>query len=131
MNFEITAIYTSIIALLALMLAYRVTSYRRTLNAGLGDKGDRAFSVAIRAHANLIEYAPISLLLLLFAENLVKTSLFLHVLGGLFIVSRLAHAWGYTKALGGYSPFRMYGIALNWLVIMVLSTCNLVWAIFL
>ena len=129
MNFEITAIYTSLIAILTLLLAYRVTVFRRQLNAGLGDKGHRAFSVAIRAHANMIEYAPISLLLLLFAENLIQSSLVIHGFGGLFVLSRAAHAFGYTRALGGYSPFRMYGILLNWLVMFLLSLCNLYWVL--
>lgn len=130
MNVEITAIYTSLIAILTLVLAYRVTVFRRRLNAGFGDKGDRAFSVAIRAHANMIEYAPISLLLL-FAENLIQSSLVIHVFGGLLVLSRGAHAFGYTRALGGYSPFRMYGIILNWLVILIVSLCNLYWVLVL
>jgi len=130
MNFEITAIYTSISAFLILVLAYRVTTFRRDLKVGVGDKGDLGFSVAIRAHANLVEYAPITLLLILIAESLNVGDLLLHFCGTVFILSRIAHAWGYTKSLGGYSPFRLYGILGNWLVIVVLSACNLYAAIF-
>ncbi len=125
MNFEITAIYLSMSALLMLVLAYRVTAYRRKFKVGLGD-GDRPeFSVAIRAHANLVEYAPITMFLLFIAESLNVSSLLLHICGMVFILSRIAHAWGYTVAAGGYSLFRIYGIAANWLVMLMLVACNL------
>lgn len=121
MNIEITSTYAALSALLMLFLAYRVVTFRRAQKVGIGDKGDLPFTVAIRAHANMVEYAPITLLLLLLAELGGAPALFVHGCGGAFLLSRVAHAWGYTQALGGYSPFRFWGILINWVVLAVLS----------
>ncbi len=121
MTVEITATYTALTALLMLFLAYRVTTFRRSFRAGIGDKGDRAFNVAIRTHANLVEYAPITLLLLLIAENKAAPIMLLHACGIAFVLARLAHAWGFTQAVGGSSLFRLYGILVNWIIIALLS----------
>lgn len=122
---EITVIYTSFGALWMLLLAYRVTTFRRKLQAGVGDKGDKKFTVAIRAHANFIEYAPITLLLLLLAEINGAPPVFLHCCGVAFILSRLSHSWGFIRANGGYSPFRLVSILANWIIIALLSLYNL------
>lgn len=125
MNVQITAIYTALTALLMLVLAYRVVRFRRSMKVGVGDKGDRAFSVAIRAHANLVEYAPMTLLLLLLAELNAAPALFVHACGGAFVLLRLAHAWGFTQSVGGASPFRFVGILGNWILIVLLSLYHL------
>lgn len=124
---SVSGLYIALTALLTLYLAYRVTNFRRGQKIGIGDNNDRDFSVAIRAHANMIEYAPISLLLLLAAELMGAGALFLHAMGLVFIFSRAAHAWGFTQSKGGYSPFRFYGILANW-VMMVILIAYLLWA---
>ncbi len=125
MNAEITTIYTALSGLLILALAYRVVVFRRRLKVGVGDKGDKAFSVAIRAHANMIEYAPISLMLIFLAEINGAAGLFVHLCGGSFVLLRLAHAYGFTQAVGGYSPFRFVGILGNWILIALLCFYHL------
>lgn len=124
---SVSALYIALTALLALYLAYRVTNFRRGQRVGVGDNNDRAFSVAIRTHANLVEYAPLTLLLLLAAELMGAQVLFLHLMGLLFLLSRVAHAWGFTQSNGGASPFRMFGILANWIVMLILIA-YLLWA---
>ncbi|MFT4928871.1 MAG: putative membrane protein YecN with MAPEG domain [Phenylobacterium sp.] len=125
MHLQITAIYAALCGLLMLALAYRVVTFRRSLKVGVGDNGDRAMSVAIRAHANLVEYAPITLLLLLVSEINGAPALLLHGCGAAFIAARLGHAWGFSKSLGGSSTFRTVGTLVTWIVIAVLSVFNL------
>ncbi|MCP5162238.1 MAG: MAPEG family protein [Hahellaceae bacterium] len=129
MHCTITAIYTALTAFLFIVLAYRVVQFRQKFNAGIGDKGDRAFNVAIRTHANLVENAPITLLLMLLAENLGAWPWFLHLSGIIFVVSRIAHAWGMTKALGNYSKYRFFGVVGSWLVLLALALFDLVAAL--
>jgi len=69
MSFERTAIYTSITAFLILFLVYRAVTFRLKLGAGLGDDDNSGFKIAIRGHANIIEYVPTTLLLHFF-ENM-------------------------------------------------------------
>ena len=60
MTATITAYYAGLLALLIIALAYRVASYRRGNKIGIGDNGDPVLQVRVRAHANAIEYVPIS-----------------------------------------------------------------------
>lgn len=117
----ITGFYAGLTALLALYLAYQVTVFRRNLQVGIGDNNDHAMLVAIRAHANLLEYAPIVLVLLLIAELSGAGSTFLHVCGTAFFLSRLAHAWGLVVSSGKTHAGRLYGTGVTWLVMVVLA----------
>ena len=125
MNVPITAIYASLTAVLIIILAWRVTKYRRTLKIGVGNGDNTHLSIAIRCHANTVEYAPIALLLLLIGELNGLSSLWLHIIGIVFVLSRLAHVWGLNKTQGGYSLGRSYGTAATWLVILTLSLINI------
>lgn len=122
----ITAFYASLIALLMLFLAYRVSTYRHKLKVGLGDAGDKDIQVAIRAHANITEYAPITIILLFLAELNGLNALWLHIAGASLIVARLAYAWGYIRSSGTTSHGRFYGTLVTWLIITALAISNIV-----
>ena len=64
MPVAVTAIYTSVLALLILALAINVARHRAKLKVGLGDGGNPQMLRMIRLHANAVEYAPIGLLLM-------------------------------------------------------------------
>ena len=64
----VTGFYASLTGLLIIALAYRVVKLRRSQKIGLGDGGNNALALANRVHANLIENAPIVLILMLVAE---------------------------------------------------------------
>jgi uncharacterized membrane protein YecN with MAPEG domain len=119
-----SAIYISIIALLALFLAYRVVQFRLGKGVDIGDDGSAEFQTAIRVHANLVEWAPITLLLLLVSELLGANNYFLHVAGIAFVVARIAHAYGMTIAVGGGNKGRFYGTLVSWIVLIVLAVSN-------
>lgn len=89
----ITSIYAAILALLALALVRRIVLHRRRLRTGMGDGGDEALRRAIRAHANLVENAPLFLILFACAEYQGLAHWALHGFGVVFVAGRLMHAY--------------------------------------
>lgn len=122
---SVSPIYISLIALLALVLGGVIVRFRISGKVDLGDDGSREMLSAIRAHANLIEWAPIILLLLLVSELLGFNSLFLHIMGVSLVVGRIAHGFGMIKGKGGDHKGRFYGTIITWLVLIILSVANL------
>ncbi|MAA73132.1 MAG: glutathione S-transferase [Salinisphaeraceae bacterium] len=121
---EVTGLYTALCALLVLYLAWRVVSIRRREKIGLGDGGNKDLNLAIRAHANAVEYLPLSLLLILVAELNGLPALWLHLAGLALLACRVGHAWGFVAARGAYHPGRFFGIAGNWLLWIALALAN-------
>ncbi|ODN65469.1 MULTISPECIES: MAPEG family protein [Methylophaga] len=113
----ITGIYAALAALLIVALALNVISLRRHHKVALGDGGHQDLLAAIRAHANAVEYLPIGLLLLLLLELSQGPAWLIHLLGSLFIIGRLIHANGVSKAI---IPRRIIGMQITiWLLIMM------------
>ena len=120
-----TAFYGSLLALLILLLAVKVVKTRRRLKIGVGTKGNKEMALAMRVHANAIEYIPITVLLMFFAELNSAQVWMLHTVGIGLLVSRLLHAYGLSSSVG-ISFGRYYGMAINWLIIIILAVYNLV-----
>jgi len=115
----VTAIYASVLGLMALFLAMRVTRFRQKTQAGLGDAGDRDFQTAIRAHANFVEYTPLFLIILFVGElNGVSAGL-VHLAGALFVLSRFAHGWGMVQSQARAHPGRFWGTIGTWLALLL------------
>ena len=64
----VTAVFAAVIGLLLLVLSGQVVKYRLKYRMGLGVNDDPEFEAAVRAHANLVEYAPVGLIMLAIAE---------------------------------------------------------------
>jgi len=117
----ITGSYAALIALLVVALAARVVRLRWRLKVGIGDGGQPVLARAIRAHGNLIENAPLVLLLLLLAELCgALPPAGLHAAGGVIVLGRLLHAVGLSRS-AGTSPGRFLGTALTWLALLGLA----------
>ncbi|MBW3527164.1 MAPEG family protein [Shewanella sp. NKUCC05_KAH] len=125
MSLMVTGLYASLTGLLIVALAYRVVKLRRGQKIGLGDGGNSALALANRVHVNLIENAPIVLILMLVAEAGGLSAFYLHCFGTVWIVARLLHAIGLTQGQGGYHFGRFWGVLLTWLVIISLALVNL------
>lgn len=121
MIIPVTAVFAAVTAFLMLFLAWRVTTFRRKFKAGMGDGGDHDFEVAIRAHGNLVEYAPIALILMAIGELNGVSAVNVYAVGMLFVVGRLLHAWGFIKSRGGYALSRMIGVLFTWLSILMMA----------
>jgi uncharacterized membrane protein YecN with MAPEG domain len=116
----VSASLAALLGLLAVFLAVRVITGRVRHGVNAGDGGHATLAQAIRAHANLVEYAPLVLLLLAFAESAGYARSIILVLGAVLLVARLASAWGLSHSLGASTP-RQAGAGLTLLVTVITS----------
>jgi len=93
-----TGIYIAITATIFLVLAVRVIMYRRRKKISLGDDGDKGLLKRMRAHANLVEYAPLALIMLAALEMNGAPKALIHVLGLTFVIGRILHAYGFSAS---------------------------------
>jgi uncharacterized membrane protein YecN with MAPEG domain len=123
-SFVITLLYGSILGVLLLVLGGRVILLRRAHHVGIGAGEHRDLEKAIRAHANLIEYAPLALVLMALLEIDGTPPWQMHALGATLVVSRHLHAWGLSRH-SGTSFGRLVGMAGTLLVILGASVLGL------
>lgn len=115
-----SAACVAIIGLLAAFLTVRVILSRVRFKVDVGDGGHPELAQAIRAHGNLTEHAPITLLLIGLAEALQAPMMAIYALGGVLVLARLASAWGLGNSLG-QSAGRQAGAGLTVLVTVLTS----------
>lgn len=116
-----SAVFAGVIAVLMLFLAYRVSTFRLKYKKGMGHNEDPDFEAAVRAHGNLVEYAPIALILLVVGELNGVNIQVIYWVGLVFVVGRLLHAWGMVKGRGGTHTARLLGSVFSWLAILVMA----------
>ncbi|MFL2780144.1 MAG: MAPEG family protein [Gammaproteobacteria bacterium] len=133
MSLEITLIYTILLVSFTLVLSVRVLDLRNSPVTKFLHPKDRKINPemlqrAIRAHGNLIEYAPLFLILLFLCELSNLNSLYLHVAGIFFFLGRLMHGIGFGFTL--HSPIlRIGGMSLTFLgflILLILASYQLV-----
>ncbi len=90
----ITSIYASLAALLIVRLSLAVIKLRRKNRVSVGDGGNEQLQLAIRTHANAVEYIPITLLLLLTLELNGAPTVLIHILGATLLIGRILHSMG-------------------------------------
>ncbi len=117
---HITGVYAALIGLLAVYLTANVIRFRLRFKVGTGDGGHPELGQAIRAHGNLIEHAPLALILIGSAEALGANSKLIYVLGALLVIGRLASAWGLSQS-SGTTQGRQIGLALTAIAMLVAS----------
>ena len=96
MNLDITLSYSIILITFMLILAFRVIDLRGSPVTKFLHSQDRVVDEntlyrAVRGHGNLIEYAPLFLILMLIAELNGLASTYLHSSGIIFTLGRLMH----------------------------------------
>jgi uncharacterized membrane protein YecN with MAPEG domain len=82
-----------ILGLLTVVLGLRVARLRGAKRVSLGDGGDQELTTAIRAHGNLVEWAPICLLLIWLTHGPYGDRS-VAILAVILAVGRLCHAGG-------------------------------------
>ena len=97
-----------------MILSFRVVRGRESKNILVGDGGDQEMMLRIRCHGNLIENAPIAIILIGFVEVQDWTSWVVHLLGAGFFIARLLHAHGLGT---GTMPTRVAGTVGTWATI--------------
>ena len=96
MQIDITITYAIILIIFMLILAFRIIDLRGSPVTKFLHSDDRIIDEdtlyrAVRAHGNLIEYAPLFLILMLIAELNGLSSFYLHISGSIFTVGRFMH----------------------------------------
>ncbi len=121
MNGLVTGLYAAPLGVLVVGLALRVVRLRIRYRVRIGDGAHGELIRAIRAHGNLIEYAPLALLLLLLAElGHALPVPALHVAGSAILVGRLLHAAALSRTASP-SPGRLAGMVLTWGAMLALA----------
>lgn len=126
----ITALYSSLLAILFFVLSVRVIALRGNpafafMAQGKGD--DELLQRAIRAHGNFAEYVPFMLIILYLLEVSGTSPSKLHVLGGAFLLGRIMHGicMGFLRS---NMPLRVGGTALT-LIPFISSTVALLFKV--
>ncbi|MBV9111362.1 MAG: MAPEG family protein [Hyphomicrobiales bacterium] len=109
--------HAALLMLMLVGLAIMVIHRRRSAGVGLGDGGNKALARAIRAHGNFTEYAPFALAAYILLALGGVSAGFIHALGVVFIVGRVAHAAGLSQHEGA-SVGRAIGVAATMLVLI-------------
>lgn len=89
----ITTLTAGIVGLLLVVLSLRVIQARR--DASKSEDGETLLQRRIRGQGNLIEYAPLALILLGLLEYQGFNNLFVVAMAVLFVAGRLLHGYGF------------------------------------
>ena len=127
MQLTITAIYAGILTIFALVLSFRAGSFRGKTGISVlfGEPQNMELAERVRAHQNFLEYVPMVLILMGIIELNGGSGTFLHVVGALLIVSRIAHAVG-LKANNMAHVGRLIGAGGTALITLV-TACYTLW----
>ena len=96
MPLPVTALYAGLLAIFALVLSARAGPFRGKAGVSIlhGDPVNLELAQRVRAHQNFLEYVPMVVILMGVAELNGASATILHSIGGLLIISRIAHAVG-------------------------------------
>jgi uncharacterized protein len=111
-SLRVSAVYIALIILMAIVLTVLVILQRRSKLVGIGDGGDKTIARMIRVHGNFAENAPYVMALLILLPMLGAGSLVIHLVGGLFLLGRIGHAYGLSQSAGS-SLGRVGGMVLT------------------
>ena len=109
MPLPITSLFAGLLALLLLVLTFRIIALRWQEKVGIGVGESKPLEVAVRVHGNFTEFVPLGLILLALMELAGASAVFLYACGGVLFVARISHAFGLTRSIGT-SSFRAFGV---------------------
>ena len=115
----ITLLYAGLLSLWLLVLSVRVIAIR-SQGISLGDGGYPILLRRIRAHGNFAEYVPMILVMIGFLEISHFSALWIHLLGGTLVLSRLLHGY----ALPFNESFKFGRIGGTALTLTLLGVCG-------
>jgi uncharacterized membrane protein YecN with MAPEG domain len=104
----ITGLYAALQALISLGLQLPIGRKRVATDISIYDGGDKELAVAIRRHGNWTEHVPYAVVLLALLELNGAGAGFLHTLGLILLVARIAHPLGLNAATAK-NPLRGLG----------------------
>lgn len=101
----ISLTFGGVAALLNIWLMMRVGKIRTQEKISVGDGNNEALIRRMRAHSNYIESTAFVMLLIVLIELATGSHVWLWIVGGVYFVGRIAHAFG----MDGVGPARMVG----------------------
>ncbi|MEE9427552.1 MAG: MAPEG family protein [Paracoccaceae bacterium] len=122
-------LYAGLIALLFLVLSFRVVLGRYSHKVSIGDGANEDMVKRMRVQANCAEYAPIGIILLVLAELQGMPVWAIHLAGIVLLGGRLLHAYG----LGSTPQIvqaRQWGMYFTIGMIMTMAISNVVLSLF-
>ena len=123
MALPITTLLAGILGVLLFVLSARVVRARQ--QASSIDNGEALIQRRMRGQANLIEYAPLTLILFALAELQGLPLWALGILAALFAFARIIH--GVAFAFSDHWPFgRFYGTLITFSVLAIMSAITVV-----
>lgn len=122
MVFSITPLYALPVAVIYLILWFRVSAVRGATDISFGDGGNPLLLQRIRQHGNCAEWATIVLILMILAEGMGTPAVWLHISGALLLVGRIAHPFGLKADTAGH-PLRYVGNGTNILAALNAMVC--------
>ncbi|WP_372806174.1 MAPEG family protein [Loktanella salsilacus] len=122
MVFTITPIYALPVAAIYLILWLRVSSARAATGVSFGDSGNDDLLQRIRQHGNAAEWSTFVLILMMLAEGMGASPVWLHISGGLLLVGRVAHPFGLKPDNAGHI-LRYVGNGTNLLAAVTAMIC--------
>lgn len=125
---SISLLYAGLLGLLYLVLSMRVVTFRWFRKSGIGDDGTEEMRLAIRVHANFMEYVPLLLVLLWMQEAKGAPDWALHGIGGWLLLARISHALGLGRSRN-VSVFRFFGSASTFTILGILSILSVALAL--
>lgn len=127
-KFSNLGVYVGVIGVLYIVLTINVIKNRTKAKVALGHNDNQYLLRAIRAHANLIEYATPYFLLAFIAEYNGLSQTLVHTLSSVLVIGRLSHAFSllYMELRNPSLIFRIVGMTLTLIPIMFVSIYNLV-----
>lgn len=114
MIFSVTPIYALPVAIIYLVLWFRVSALRSANNVSIGDGGNPALLQRMRQHGNCAEWSGFVLILMILAEGMGAADAYLHTAGALLLLGRIAHPFGLKSDNAGH-PLRYVGNGSNML----------------
>jgi uncharacterized membrane protein YecN with MAPEG domain len=122
MVLSVTPIYGLAVAVIWLVLWFRVTVMRSATGQSIGDGGNQELLLRVRQHGNCAEWATFILILMILAEAMGAPALYLHISGGLLLIGRIAHPFGLKINNAGH-PLRYLGGGSNILAALNAMVC--------
>ncbi|MHC9084595.1 MAPEG family protein [Luteimonas sp. RIT-PG2_3] len=121
---RITLLFTSLHALMFVVLTMRVVMQRRSNRIGIGDGGHSTLARSVRVHGNFSEYVPLALILMALLELSGVPAAWLWVLGAMLLLGRILHAVGLGGSIG-VSPGRLVGMLLTLISLLLMAALGI------
>ncbi|UWR07266.1 MAPEG family protein [Ruegeria sp. B32] len=122
MVFLTTPIYALLVALVRLILWFRVSGMRSATGQSIGVGGDMALMLRVRQHGICQDWATFILILMMLGEGGGTPALYLNAAGILLVTGQVAHPFG-LKIDNAAHPLRYVCNGTNILAALIMVIC--------